>query len=770
LSGEGARGVRGILSAGAVLAAVFLLSIWGLRPPTPKSPDAPATEFSAGRARAVLNKLVGDGVPHPSGSPANDAVRARVVAELTQLGYAPEIQTGFACDESGTCATAKNVIARLDGTEPAGGAVLLAAHYDSVPAGPGASDDGAGTAAVLEIARALKALPRPRHPIILLIDDAEEAGLLGARVFVDQHPSAKEVRAAVNLEARGSSGPSLMFETGSANEWIVRMLAQHDAHPATSSLFYTVYKQIPNDTDFTIFKAAGYQGANFAYIRHVVHYHTRLDNFENANPSSLQHHGDNALPMVLSLANASLENPPQKEALFFDLFEHWTIWWAAAWTLRISFAAAFLLALQIAWLIWKKGLTGPALLWGLLAWLVTMLVNAASAWLLQWVAGKAGATPVNWIAHPLPLQIAFCSLALAWVSILGLAFARRAGPAGLWAGVWTWWALLSIAVAWQSQGMSYVLLVPTCVAALAGLPFAFRPSESVGDWGLLAAILPLAAAGIVGFGLLLMLYDALGVRILAGVGVLACLLLSPLAPLTPDLLSARGGWRLALQGAAIAATMLAAFAGIVAPAYSSKAPERVNLEYWLDADSGKAQWMVRPESGHLQEPLRVAINFHRLDKGPFPWTGVPAFLADAPALDLAAPTFTILELAVEGAKRSYRALLRSERGAPAAALFFPPDAGIESVRVEGEPVQPQTDRLRQYLNGWTYYNCPTLPAKGIEFRFTLPTGKPVEVYVLDEKYGLPLEGTFLLKARPLTATPSQDGDLTVVSRRVQLLP
>jgi hypothetical protein len=63
-----------------------------------------------------------------------------------------------------------------------------------------------------------------------------------------------------------------------------------------------------------------------------------------------------------------------------------------------------------------------------------------------------------------------------------------------------------------------------------------------------------------------------------------------------------------------------------------------------------------------------------------------------------------------------------------------------------------------------------MPAKGVEITFTLPAGKPVEVYALDETYGLPLEGLFLVKARPFTATPSQDGDVTVVSRRVQLLP
>jgi len=299
----------------AILAAIFFLSLEGLRPPAAEPPSVPASQFSAGRAREVLHRLVGDGIPHPTGSAANDVVRGRVIAELTALGYAPQVQTGFSCDEYGTCATVKNVLARLDGTE-SGAAVLLAAHYDSVAAGPGASDDGVGTATVLEIARALKTVPALRNSVIFLIDDGEEAGLLGARVFVDQNAWAKEVRAAVNVEARGTSGPSVMFETGSANEWVVRLYAKNALRPATSSIFYTAYKQLPNDTDFTVFKAAGYQGVNFAFIGDEPHYHTPLDNFENANAASLQHQGDNALPMVLALGNADLANAPQSEAVF----------------------------------------------------------------------------------------------------------------------------------------------------------------------------------------------------------------------------------------------------------------------------------------------------------------------------------------------------------------------------------------------------------------------------------------------------------------------
>ncbi|MGC1202004.1 MAG: M28 family peptidase, partial [Candidatus Acidiferrales bacterium] len=136
-----------ILFSLAGVAAILCLSILGLEPPRPKSIRAPANEFSAARARQIQARILGDGKPHPTGSAANQAVRDRVIQELKQSGYQAQIQSGFACDEYGTCGTVENILARLEGSAP-GQAVLLASHYDSVPAGPGASDDGAGVAAV----------------------------------------------------------------------------------------------------------------------------------------------------------------------------------------------------------------------------------------------------------------------------------------------------------------------------------------------------------------------------------------------------------------------------------------------------------------------------------------------------------------------------------------------------------------------------------------------------------------------------------------------
>jgi Peptidase family M28 len=772
LDPPGSPRVRRILSSGIILAAILALSYIGLRPPAPKPASAPATEFSAVRALDTLHRVLKDDTPHPIGSAANDAVRGRIVDELTRLGYQPEIQTSFACAQFQNCATVNNVVALRDGTEgdaDSSGAVLLSAHYDSVPAGPGDSDDGTGMAAVLEIARALKALPAPRHPIIVLIDDGEEAGLLGAHAFVDSNPWAKDVRADVNLDARGTSGPSLMFETGSANDWAVRLFAQHAARPATTSVAYTLYKLLPNDTDFTVFKAAGYQGLNFANIGDVMHYHTPLDNSANVSLSSLQHHGENALPAVVALANSDLANPPEQEAVFFDLFGHWLIHWPARRTLSIALAAAILLLLQIGWMIRNNRLALREFLWGMVGWLLTMIVTGLLAFIVARLVHLAGGTPVDWVAYPLPIEVAFWSLAVAVVTTHALVFARRAGFWGLWAGVWTWWALLAVVISWQTPGLSYIVLIPAGAVALAGLPAALAGGKTSAG-AALASILPVAIVGIVGFAPALLLYSALGNRALVFIALLVGLMTTPLAPLCADLRGVPGLRGLAIPWVPILLTALALFAAIVVPAYSAKAPERVNIDFSQDADTGNAQWIVQPDSGRLPEPIRLAATFHGADRGPFPWDTRPSFVADAPHLDLAPPTFTILESSEADGRRNYRALLRSERGAPFAAILFPPDAGVESVRIGGQPLPPEIPAVRALLNGWTAYACPAMPAGGIEVSFSVPLGKTVEVSAADQSYGLPPDGTFLLDSRPFTATPSQNGDVTVVRRSVQLLP
>ncbi|HMD58346.1 MAG TPA: M28 family peptidase, partial [Steroidobacteraceae bacterium] len=250
-----------LIARGIAVAALGILALIGLRAltaaaPRPEPLDAPPQEFSATRAKAVLRELIDDGVAHPLGTAADAMMRERIVQHLQNLGFAPELQTGLVCNPGGVCGVATNVVVRIPGRQGDHDAVLLCAHYDSWAVSPGASDDGASVAAILEIARILRARPAAQHPVVLLIDEGEEVGLLGAQLFLREDPWARQVRAAVNLDARGNSGQSFMFETGSANAWLLDLYRRAVSHPATNSVQYLVYKLLPNDTDFTVFKAA----------------------------------------------------------------------------------------------------------------------------------------------------------------------------------------------------------------------------------------------------------------------------------------------------------------------------------------------------------------------------------------------------------------------------------------------------------------------------------------------------------------------------------
>ncbi|MGB7081468.1 MAG: M20/M25/M40 family metallo-hydrolase, partial [Candidatus Acidiferrales bacterium] len=488
----------------ALYALVIGLTVLRAQPSAPKPADAPADEFSGVRAKALLQQLVGDNVPHPVGSAADAAVRDKIVAQLTQLGYQPRVQEDFVCDEDGGCGDVKNIVARLDGQEP-GPAVMVAAHYDSVPAGPGASDDGAGIVSVLEIARALKASAPLRHPVIFLMDEGEEAGLFGAVAFVQDDPWAKDVRAVVNMDNRGTSGSSTMFETGSANQWVMRIYAKSVHHPNTDSLSYTVYKTLPNDTDFTVFKAAGYQGLNFAFLEDVAHYHTALDNVANASVSSIQSEGGSAFDAVRALANSDLTPGAASDAVYADLFGWKTIWWPAGWTVGFAGLALVLLILEIAVLARGGELRMKGFLLGFVSWPLILVAAAIFGIILQWFLGIAGAAPSNWVAHPTPLLFAAWALGFGAVALVAALLGRAAGFWGMWSGTWIWWGIVALALGATLPGLSFIFVAAVLATGILGLAIVFARRGSGGPV-IVAAVIPSAVAAMVGIYAIWFLY------------------------------------------------------------------------------------------------------------------------------------------------------------------------------------------------------------------------------------------------------------------------
>jgi Zn-dependent M28 family amino/carboxypeptidase len=191
--------------------------------------------------------------------------------------------------------------------------LVLLSHYDSNPhSSLGASDAGSGVVTILESVRAFLAKNQtPKNDIHIVITDAEEIGLLGAKAFVNAHPLAKNIGLVLNFEARGSGGPSymLMETNGKNSKLLSEFIKANPKYPAANSLMYSVYKMLPNVTDLTVFRENGnISGFNFAFIGDHFDYHTAQDSYERLDRETLLHQADYLMTTLNYFANSDLSN------------------------------------------------------------------------------------------------------------------------------------------------------------------------------------------------------------------------------------------------------------------------------------------------------------------------------------------------------------------------------------------------------------------------------------------------------------------------------
>jgi len=321
-----------------VLLGGLALAILPLVPPAPVADPTP-TEFSADRAVDHVSTLARE--PRPTGSPENERGRDYIISRLAELDLVPDLQSLVVPDYYRTEAgdvTVTNVMARIPGDDSTG-AVALVAHYDTVPATPGANDDAAGVATVLETARALLAEPPLRNDVILLFTDGEEpAPRYGSTAFVTGHPWANDVRFVLNLEALGSSGISILVETSGPSGWAAGRYAAAASHPTAYSYLTETMDLIGGaGTDFDPFKEAGVPGVSFAYVNGSPIYHTAADTTDTVSLRSLQHHGLNTLQTVREVGNLDLAQPPAGgDSVYFTVARFGVAGYPGSWAIPIA--------------------------------------------------------------------------------------------------------------------------------------------------------------------------------------------------------------------------------------------------------------------------------------------------------------------------------------------------------------------------------------------------------------------------------------------------
>lgn len=297
---------KNLLIAASVLLVSFVLSLFVLNTPAPISDSS---SFSAVKAASYISEISRD--PHSlSDDEAHEVVRTYLKGKLEEFVGASNVQEmDYTAEEVGEDCEypIRNLLATIPGTSDTG--ILLVAHYDSrghigrageLGRSYGAADDGYGLATLLEIAR-LYGQRTLENSIYILMTDGEEVGLYGARMAAQETALMDKVGFVVNVEARGVQGAAYMFETSVNNDKVIDFY-KNAAMPVSYSLATAVYTVMPNLTDFTEFLAVGKQGVNFAVLDGLYYYHTPFDNYTNINLSSIQHYGEQIVPLVEEFA------------------------------------------------------------------------------------------------------------------------------------------------------------------------------------------------------------------------------------------------------------------------------------------------------------------------------------------------------------------------------------------------------------------------------------------------------------------------------------
>jgi hypothetical protein len=617
------------------------------------------------------------------------------------------------------CATVTNIIA--DVSPGSGKQVLLMAHSDSVPAGPGAGDDGSGVAVVLETIRALKARGPAGRPVTALISDGEEPGLLGAAAYIRK--ARDGIAVAVNVDVRGDSGSSMLFQTSPGDAGLIDVYAKGVSHYATSSVSAEIYKYMPNDTDLTPVLNAGLPGVNFAFIGDVAAYHTPLDRRANLDARSIQQQGDNMLAMADGLRRAPRAALKSGGLAYLDVLGLWLPRLALGWVLPLSLAVFVTIALA--------GLLTPrerrTLSRPVLALLMPVLLVAGAVamgfvlhGLAAWISGQDDPS----FAHPVWLRL---SLGLG-VWAVALLTARLSSAIACW----LWFAGLAIACAIWLPGAAPYFLFPSLVAAPLLLVTVRGGRETALLFAALAALLIWIGFAAIGEQLMgLKLHEMFTVSAAMG-----------LVTILPLLRKARG-FGISCAVSLLAALLLALVAGFV-PAYSDSAPQRLNLRY-VERD-GKA-WWVADAVRRLPADLRKAAPFSNT-------------VRDQPVLGYVAPAgparFPAPKVLVT--RNGDDVTLALDAKVDTLALRLPQEAGLKSLTIAGldAPAAGDVETI----------NCAAPDCGQMPITLHMASAAPFALQLRATRRGLPQQGTALVKARPVEAVPSQGGDSTVLIKDI----
>lgn len=757
-----------------LIALVVVLSIWALSPPEVEKSNAPLNEFSADRASKYL-KVIGK-APHPTGSEAHKIVRDYIVSIFNELKLETDIQESTIIDENSSspivAATTHNVIAKLKGTSNSK-AIMLVAHYDAVANSYGVSDDGAGVATLLETARALKSGTSLKNDIIFLITDAEELGLLGAKAFVNKNPLLKEVSLVFNFEARGSRGPVFMFETGANNGWLIRNLLQSTPRPISSSYMNEIYKIMPNDTDFSVFKRVGINGLNFAYIGGSAAYHSALDSMDSIDLKSVQHLGSYALSVTRASGNIDLNNINIKESdkNYFDILHTVLISYPNQWVI-VQMILVFLLFIIVTIIgIKRKRVNFVGIGLGVVAPVVSIIASSSMVWFIVY----AIRIMQNWrgnyyLSLDMPSTTLFVLAIVAFAIAINIViygyFIKKSDVLNLSLGATLIWLAMMLLVFMYVPGCSYLFTLPLLFNCIGLIYLAIRNNDHL----LFIPSLLVTVCSLPG----LLLWTPVVYGIFKAFGVLGAYIVATIVAIlfgtiiyNTNLIATRRKWLLTSSFLFIGLSLF--IAGKVNWSYFYSIRKANTIFYGKNSDNNSAIWgsYDRASDNWTKQFFKGGEGKRKLVEF-FPSESNPFLVSTAPLIDAEPPAISVLSDNAVSDIRTIRLRIVSVRKAPILQIAVNKESKILSASINGESIK--FSKTGNTQNGFwiQYYD---VPENGLELVLeTQP--KPISIQVIDQSYGLPQNDKINFVVRPNNMMPSPivpfSTDTTMVCKSFKL--
>ena len=592
-----------------------------------------APRFSLQNARAHVSMLADTIGSRPIGTPQNARARDYVVDQLRLFGYDVRVQEVDARRQDfGRTARVANIIATRQGTVR--DAIALVSHYDSSPDAPGAADDGLGVAVSLEAARVLAARADRRHTLMILVTDAEESGLMGAAGLLTDRDVMDRLRAYINIEAIGSSGTGLLFETGPGNGWIVRPWARLAPHPRGGSYAVEVYRRLPNDTDFSILKRVGIPGLNVAPIGDSYSYHTARDTADRLSDGTILSTGEDVVATAIGLDQLDLTQKSQADETYVDIGE--TV--ALAWNPLTAWLIAAM-ALVFGVLAWFKCLASGIRQIGLARWLldavwslVGVIVVAAALVGGTWALRESRTVYHPWYAHPKYLFLMLLALgsAVGWGIVrIGALLPTRARaprhPVLVWSLSLPLWIAAAAVLSVKAPGAGYMWTVPLLIAGAGLLIVQATNALAVR----IVSLIVLTVAGSLWLrettDLLTFMVAVLGrMSFITPVWIYAALMLACGIMIVPPFLATVSATRplprpSVVTTALLIAVVTTALLAYLAPAYTYAQPQRRYARVLVEPDASTATYEVASQEPGLDlDPSAPRGWYRATDEPPGP--------------------------------------------------------------------------------------------------------------------------------------------------------